>query len=498
MTSLAHRVLSSSANMLIIRLTQRSLGLISTLVLARLLTPADFGLVAIVAIVVQFFDIVATSGSTQYIIQKADLHDDDLNTAWTIDLLMKGGLQLILIAAAPTVADYYDKPELQMALWIASCSLPISALLNPGLTLLKKQLDYRRILRLSIIQKLLSFTVVMTVVLIEPSFWALIIGDLVSSAAFTLGSYLIHQFRPRLSLSQIRTQWNFSQWMLLKSVFGYTRSHIDTLLVSRSFGVAEVGKYHMVKHLTSIPATDIISPAIEPLLSAFSLSKKHQPDALPQQVRIALLVILFLIMPLCVFIWHYPAPIIDTLLGSQWTSAYGVLSALSLLLFAFSLNQLFESYCISQGRVKQVFGYDVASMICVVGVLFFFPGDSLNEFALHRGLLGAATALGFFLYINHSLRLGIVRLISLTVPIVLGCLVAVWLSALVDSRMHTFSLVHLVYLTAVFFPAYLVTAVILYALFYRTNNDVRRVQAFVAPAVSHCIRGLRCWLTRHG
>lgn len=483
--------------MLIIRFTQRGLGLISTLILARLLTPSDFGLVAIVAIVVQFFDIVATSGSAQYIIQKADLHDDDLNTAWTIDLLMKSGLQLILVAAAPIIADYYDKPELQMALWIASCSLPISALLNPGLTLLRKQLDYRRILSLSIIQKLLSFTAVMTAVLIEPSYWALIIGDLVSSVVFTLGSYLIHPFRPRVSLSQIRTQWSFSQWILLKSVFGYTRSHIDTLLVSRSFGVAEVGKYHMVKHLTSIPATDIISPAIEPLLSAFSLSKKHQPEALPQQVRIALLVIIFLITPLCVFVWHYPAPIIDTLLGAQWTSAYGVLSALSLLLFAFSLNQFFEYYCISQGRVKQVFGYDVASMMCIVGILFFFPGDSLNEFALRRGLLGAAMALGFFLYINHTLRLGIGCVISLAVPIVLGCLVAVWLSALADSMTHTFRLVHLVYLTAVFFTAYLVTTVTLYALFYRGNKDVRQVKAFLVPVVRHCIQRLRCWLTRH-
>jgi O-antigen/teichoic acid export membrane protein len=474
--------------MLIIRFTQRGLGLVSTLILARLLTPADFGLVAIVAIVVQFFDVVATSGSAQYIIQKADLHDDDLNTAWTVDLIMKGCLQLILIAAAPTIADFYNKPELQMALWIASCSLPISALLNPGLTLLRKQLDYRRILRLSIIQKLLSFAAVMIVVVIEPSFWALIIGDLVSASAFTIGSYLIHTFRPRVSLSQVRTQWVFSQWILLKSVFGYTRSHIDTLLVSRSFGVAEVGKYHMVKHLTSIPATDIISPAIEPLLSAFSLSKKYQPDALPQQLRIALLVILFLITPLCFFIWYYPAPIIDTLLGTQWSSTYGVLSALSLLLFSFSLNQLFEYYCISQGQVKRVFGYDVASTMCVVGMLFFFPGDSLNEFALRRGLLGVAMALGFFLYVNHTLKLGIGRIVGLIVPIAVGCLIAVWVSAWADRLTHKFSLIHLIYLTAIFFTTYFLATVTIYTLFYRGNNDVNQIRTFLLPAVHNVIR----------
>lgn len=492
MTSLARRVLSSSGAMLIIRFTQRGLGLISTLILARLLTPEDFGLVAIVSIVIQLFDVVATTGSAQYIIQKAELDPKDLNTAWTIDILMKGGLQVLLIVSAPFVATYYQEPALREALWLASFSLPITALLNPGLILLKKELNYRLILRLSIVQKFLSFAVVMMIVFfIHPSYWALIIGNLVSALVFTLGSYVIHSYRPALSLARIKTQWSFSQWILLKSLFGYTRSQIDTILVSRLFSVGEVGKFHMIKHLTSIPATDIVSPALEPLLSAFSISKNSDPDMLPQRFRIALLVVFSIILPLCIFMWFYPGPIVDVLLGQQWSDTHNLLSALSLLLFAMALNQFLEFYCISQAMVKQVFAYDVVSTITIVVVLWSFPGNDLDTFAMHRGLLGLGVSLGYLVYVSRTLNVSMSQIVYLVAPIFAAGLAAVQVTRLAELVPVSIEFFNLVYLTCVFFLSYLVIGLLLYGFLYRSCPDVGEILAFIKPSMVKVLRKVR-------
>ena len=479
MATLATRVLSSSGAMLIIRFSQRGLGLISTLVLARLLTPDDFGLVAIVTIVIQLFDVVATTGSAQYIIQKSELDGDDLNTAWTIDIIMKAGLQVVLVLSAPLVSDYYEKPELVTAIWVASFSLPITALLNPGLILLKKSLNYWPILKLSIIQKMISFLTVISIALIHPSYWAMIIGDLVSAAGFTIGSYIIHSYKPALNLNRIKTQWSFSQWILLKSIFGYTRSQIDTVLVSSYFSIADVGKYHLTKHLSSIPAKDIISPSIEPLLSAFSITKAKRPENLSQNLRISIASISFFVVPLCFFIWHYPKEIIDPLLGDKWSDTHGILSAFTFLIFSMSINQLLESYCISQGKVRQVFFYDVLSMAWIIVILTAIDYDQLEEFALYRSLAGFLLSFIFLFYVNSFAKINIIKLMFLSAPpFIISSFMLIIVDA-VSPYLYSQKLIYLVLISLIYFSLYFIVSFAVFIYLYPNNSDIKIVINFI-------------------
>ncbi|MHA7881237.1 MAG: oligosaccharide flippase family protein [Saccharospirillum sp.] len=107
MTSITQRVLNSAGLLLAIQFVQRILGIISTLILARLLTPEHFGIVALVAIGLQFFEILADAGNQHYIIQKTDVTEADLNTAWTMDILIKSSMALLIWLAAPWLALYF-------------------------------------------------------------------------------------------------------------------------------------------------------------------------------------------------------------------------------------------------------------------------------------------------------------------------------------------------------------------------------------------------------
>ncbi|MBA6377938.1 MULTISPECIES: oligosaccharide flippase family protein [unclassified Colwellia] len=470
MASLTTQVLSSSFLLLIIRLIQRSIGLISTLILARVLTPNDFGIVAISVLVVHFCDALSATGSQQYIVQKAEVDSDDVNSAWTIDIIMKSVLWIILVLAVPLITSFYERPEIENALYVSSLVLLIGAFKSPGLMLLRRALSYKPIFRISILQKLLSFSIVMIFVYFEPSYWALIIGDLVSSLTLTIGSYYIHSAKPKFCLSKIKEQWSFSQWVLLKGGVGFARAESDTILVSKYFSSEALGAYHLARHLSIMPSSEIIGPAIEPLIASFA-RVKNEPEKLVYQFTLSLLVIVLLIMPACAFIWTFPEPIINFFLGDQWSVAYPILSALSIFLFTTVISQLLNQFCIALGKVKSLFMYDVLSLLIIVGVLLTLMTDSLYHFSLLRGGVAFVLVSLFFVYLKSIANLSILYISKLILPIAVLSLISATLTLEVGIESWGGGMFSLFYYMIVFGLIHIILIVLSYIIYYKNIKE---------------------------
>ncbi|MCP4992052.1 MAG: oligosaccharide flippase family protein [Colwellia sp.] len=470
MASLTSQVLSSSFLLLIIRLIQRSIGLLSTLILARVLTPNDFGIVAISVLIVHFCDALSATGSLQYIVQKTDVDSDDINSAWTIDIIMKSVLWVILVLAVPFISSFYERPEVENALYVSSFVLLIGAFKSPSLMLLRRALSYKPIFRISILQKLLSFSVVMVFVYFEPSYWALIVGDLISTLTLTIGSYFIHTVKPKISLIKIKEQWAFSQWVLLKGGVGFVRAESDTILVSKFFSSEALGAYHLARHLSIMPSTEIIGPAVEPLIASFS-RVKHDPEKLAYQFTLSLLVIVLLILPACTFIWSFPEPIIDFFLGEQWGEAYPILSALSLFLFTTVISQLLGQFCLALGKVKAMFIYDVLSLVIVVSVLLIFMTDSLYHFSLLRGGVALILVSLFFVYLKSISNLSIVYISKLILPIALLSSISAALTLEVGIQSWGGGMFSLFYYMAVFGLIHVLLIALSFVFYYKNMKE---------------------------
>lgn len=392
MNSIRAKLISSSALMVAAKVLQRSIGLISLLILARLLRPEDFAIVAIVSMVIYLFDVLSSAGSEQYIIHKTTLEEGDLNTAWTLDILIKGCLWLLLVLSAPFIADFYNNPGLQYILYLSSLVLPLNALRNPILHSLKRQLEYSLIFKLSIFQKLFSFAIVMNIVFIYPTYWALIVGDVAAALVFTLGSYFLNTYRPSLTLKHMGSQWVFSKWMLIKNVVGYVRSQIDTFFVSKLFDAGTLGRFYVARDIVMLPGQNIILPAIQPILAAF----RHQstnPKGLASQLNQTLIVVTSITVPIVTYIWQFPEPIIDTLLGQQWIESYKLLPFLSLLILYIPYVLLFEQILIARGKIRFACYFDIFSLVLITFGLILAPSEEIEVFALCRGLLGILCAL---------------------------------------------------------------------------------------------------------
>lgn len=131
--SVSLKVIKSALLLLSTQLIQRGLGIVSTLILARLLTPDDFGVIALITILLQLFELLVETGNQQYIVQKDAVDDLDLNTAWSMDILIKTSLAVIVVLLSPAFAAFFEEPDLALAVSVAALALPIRALRNPGL-----------------------------------------------------------------------------------------------------------------------------------------------------------------------------------------------------------------------------------------------------------------------------------------------------------------------------------------------------------------------------
>jgi lipopolysaccharide exporter len=117
------RVLKSAGLLLGMQLVQHRPGIISTLILARLLLPEHFGVVALVVIALQFFELLMEIGNQHYIIQKTEVTEADLNTAWNMNIVIKSTMFILFLV--PFLADFFETPELTAA--VAAITLPLGA-----------------------------------------------------------------------------------------------------------------------------------------------------------------------------------------------------------------------------------------------------------------------------------------------------------------------------------------------------------------------------------
>jgi O-antigen/teichoic acid export membrane protein len=440
LASLSSRIISGSFLFLMANFIQRSIGLISTLILARILTPDDFGIVAISSLIIHLCDVLSNAGSESYIIQKSDLDKEDINSAWTLDVLLKLGLWVLLIIAIPFVSDFYQQAELTDALYVSSLVLLIGGVKSPSIAILKRDLNYKKIFFLNVIRKVLSFSIVIGVVYYDPSYWAIIIGDVTAAIVLTVGSYFIYSYKPSFSTDRIREQFAFSKWILLKSGVGYSRAQLDVFFVGKLFSADLLGAYHVARQLTIMPSSDIIAPAIEPLLASFT-TVKNDINRLNFQLSVSFIVVSGLVIPAALYMWFYPNVIVDLLLGSQWGKAYELLSALSILLVSISISQLMNPYYVAAGKVKAIFYYDLLSFIFIFLFLYVFKDLSLYNFALMRGALSVPPLLLMMIYIRFITHLSILRLCLLVLPAVL----AAYFGIVVVSLLYSGTLGNVIY-----------------------------------------------------
>ncbi|MFQ5875961.1 MAG: lipopolysaccharide biosynthesis protein, partial [Dehalococcoidia bacterium] len=297
----------------------RLLGLIRTIILARLLVPADLGLVGMAEVATGFLALLTEVGMTQALIHMQDVDDSVLDTAWIISMLRGLLLGGITFLSADLVASFFATPELKPIIWVMASVFAINGLNSIGLILLKRDLDFRKMAYYQLGANLVSLTVVTAAAYYLRNAWAVVLGTLAQAVCILVASYLLHPYRPHLRwrVDTARELLNYGKYILGGGIAFYLLTQGDDALVGKVLGPEALGLYGLAYTVSNMPST-----AITRMIGqvAFPVYAQLQNDV--QALRTAYLRILritgMIVIPFSGGLFALAPELVRVLYGEKW------------------------------------------------------------------------------------------------------------------------------------------------------------------------------------
>lgn len=376
------------------------MGLVTLLVALNILTPIDIGMITFSILIIQFSDIISATGIQQYIAQKEKIDNSTVDSAWTLDVTLKLMTTAIIISTCSILwIINIGNNEILLLIMCAAPTILIKSFVCPEIYIKKRNLEYKSILKIELTQKFASFSTLLILIPTTKSYWSYIVADYVSLICMILLSYLFYKRRPTISFKHIRTQWAFSQWMIMRGAMGYLKAQLDSIVLASLASVQTLGVFQAAKDIAVLPAQDIVRPAAEPLVSAFSRASEKGKEELSLLLERSTSITLFVIIPCATFLYFFPKELVSLLASEEWSGAASVLPTLAFLLVVYSLNPIFTNLYISTGKVKSLFLFEATSSTISVLSLFFLYSENLVTFIQIRTAI-ATLVFSFLAYLS--------------------------------------------------------------------------------------------------
>lgn len=362
-------------------LLQRLAGLISTLILARILMPEDFGIVTLALMVIWLSMTLGHTGIEEYLMSKKRVGKRDINSAFTLNVIMKGSLFIVLVIISPFIGDFLNKAEVTDVICVLSLINFIQLFSNPAIFLLKRKNDYYKIVVLGLVVKITRIISTVWFAFEFRNHWAIVTGFGVSTFLYVVGSYVILAYLPRFDVSRIKKQMSFSGWMLLQSVVGYLRDQIDVAYSGALLGAAALGGYNNIKFIANIPILNIFLPLTSPLINNF---REIGEDYLSKKIRVnsIILILCLLIFPLVSVFSIFHQQIIFILLGDNWVEYSIVLASISYLFYTRVIFQVLSKFIYLKSENHLLFLFDLSLLVTFLSVFTIISDITFIDFLI--------------------------------------------------------------------------------------------------------------------
>jgi lipopolysaccharide exporter len=381
------------------RVCARGLGVVRIIVLARLLAPEAFGLVAVGLLAIDMMYAFTSTGFTLALIQRKGDIRDYLNTAWVMNVLRGLVIAGILFGGAPLIASFFDAPEAYTIVQVMAALVLIQGFNNPGLVYLGKELEIHKSFLLEITQVFADLTVSIIAAIILRSAWALVFGAIASNVTYLLVSYLIHPYRPRLKFdfSKAKTMFNFGKWLTINSWFNYLSQRGDSIIIGRMMGTVSLGFYQIARRVSELFSQDIITSNMDVTFPAYSKLQDNIPK-LRQAFLLSLETLASLVFPLSVAIFLLAPDFTPVILGEKWIPAIPAMRILGIAAAFQCILSIGKSMFYSVGRPALGFGMNQINMVVMFAL--FYPLIKLYglEGAAMAALIGSVSALPFLVW----------------------------------------------------------------------------------------------------
>ncbi|MEM8784655.1 MAG: lipopolysaccharide biosynthesis protein [Pseudomonadota bacterium] len=432
--SASHHMVRGTAWMVAMRFGVHGIGFFSTLILARLLTPEDFGLLAMALMVVLFMYTFTETGLRLAVIRHPGPDRSHYDTAFTVVLgigVLLGGL---LYALAPVMAHWFGDDRVTELLRLLCLVPPIMTAASIRIIDFQRDLTFGRDFTYQVTAKALGFVLTIGLALWLRNYWALAWGFIGSQLIQTLISYWFAPYRPRFTLSRLSELWGYSSWVMVQSLSRSALSLADRFVLGRALSAGAFGYYNMMADFSKVVLGEIILSAQRALFPVFS-KLTDDKDARSTSFQQVLVASAFCALPLGVGLSLTAETFVSVVYGEQWAPAAPLLTWLALAMVADVLSM--NGYTVlnalgASGRAGALVLARLVATVAMVAVLAFNGGAS----AVAQGLLvvnGAALVLSYWVA-GRLVGVGALQLIRLHArPALAAAMMAAALVALAES-----------------------------------------------------------------
>ena len=373
------------------------------IVLARLLSPDDYGLLGLTSIFIVVCTALVNGGFTTALIRKKDATDDDFNTAFICNLGMSLLLYALVFVCAPLIADFFGREELVPLVRVSSLGLIIGALGMVQQTRLTKRIDFKTQTKITIIASVISGVVGIGMAIMGFGVWALVAQQLMSHALRTLQLYIYNRWLPRLRFSteSFHNLFGFGWKMMVSALLDTVWKELYQVVVGKFYNPATLGQYTRGRHyahLFSSNLTNVVQRVTYPVLSSI----QNEPERMVSAYRRIIRTSMFITAVTLIFLGSVSEPLLYCMIGPKWHEAATYLPLICLNSTLYPLHAINLNMLQVQGRSDLFLGLEIIKKVIALVPLFVGAFIGIMPMLWANILVGI---IAFFLNSYYSGRL---------------------------------------------------------------------------------------------
>ena len=395
---------------------------ITNMILARLLTPEAFGVVATVTMIVSFADIFTDAGFQKYLIQHdfkdtTEL-DNHTNVAFWSNLIMSLVLWGGICVFSTPITVAVGNPGLEIVIIVASVSLPLTSFSSIQMARFKRDFNYKTLLPIRIASVLIPFCVTIPLAFLFRSYWALIVSTIVGNLTNAILLTIKSQWKPKFyfNISILKEMFSYSWWILLESISVWATNYIDTFIVGIFLSTYYVGLYKTSMSTVNQIMGLITAATSLPLFAALTRLKNDELSLKLTYLKYVKAVANFVI-PLGIGIFLYRDLVVTILLGNQWDEAtsfvglWGSVYALTIVLGSYC-NGLYNAV----GKTYLSFISQLLQLIVLIPALLFAVQRGYECLYVVRSVVRLEIIFVQFIIMKYTFSIRVIDQIKTIIP----------------------------------------------------------------------------------
>lgn len=366
----------------LLRASTRGITFVRLAILARILTPSQFGIFGVATLILSFLEILTETGINIFLIQEKEKIKEYLDSAWIVSIIRGCAIALVLILLAPFISRFFNSPESYPVILLIALVPFIRGFINPSIINIQKEIEFHKEFYLRLVLFSVDAAVAIFSALITKNAISFAYGLIASALLEVILSYVFFKPRPRINfeMPKVKKIVGRGWWVTITGIFSYAAENGDNTVVGKLMGISSLGIYQVAYKFSTLPIseiTNVVNTVVFPVYTKFSEDKDRLLRAFAKVTAVSSIVSFCL--GLLIFI--FAEQLVEIVVGPSWI---GAVPAIKILSIYGILRTIFGNFApLALSLQKQNYVAQTTLIRCLALVITIVP------FTIQYGLVGA-------------------------------------------------------------------------------------------------------------